>query len=124
MSKPYLANLLNCPFCHKSDALTVEPDCDEEDSRIYAYHVHCHHCGCNGRNVYLIGLCETHEAAIEAWNDRGPIENGEEEQIDFELTGAEVPNRITLNVPESWFKSHAIRMNSKGKAIIAGLQRR
>ena len=121
----FLQGLKDCPFCHKNDALLISPDYSEEKPRkIYAYHVHCHHCGCNGRNMYAIGWCETPEAAIEAWQDRGPVENGEEEQIDFELTGAEMPNRITLNVPDDWFKAHDIRMGRKGKAIISGLERR
>lgn len=123
MSKPYIENPNACPFCKKNDALTVEPDRDK-DGRVYAYHVHCHHCGCNGRNRYPIGWCESPEAAVEAWEDCVTVKNNEEEQIDFELTGAEVPNRITLNVPEEWFKTHDITMGRKGKVVFSGLQRR
>lgn len=60
-----------CPFCNRDDELSVQPD--KEGRRIYAYHVHCGVCGCNGRNNYPIGWCETPEAAWEAWNHRGSV---------------------------------------------------
>lgn len=118
-----------CPFCGKNDALTVEPDRSEDGCRKYAFHVHCHHCGCNGRNVYPIGWCENVNAAIEAWNHRGSIRpefltEEDLEPIPFELTGAEVPDRITLNVPEKWFKDHKIVMGKQGTVLIRGIERR
>lgn len=121
---PFEKGLKYCPFCRRNDMLTIETDISSEDGRLYAYHVLCRNCGCRGRNRFRIGWCETRLSAIEAWQDRGSIENGEEEQIDFELTGAEIPNRITLNVPDEWFNAHDIRMGRKGKAIISGLDRR
>jgi hypothetical protein len=124
-----------CPFCGKNDALEVLPDSHDNDTPafnshfVYAYHVHCHHCGCNGRNNYPIGWCETEEAAIEAWNHRGSIRpefltEEDLEPIPFELTGAEVPDRITLNVPEKWFKDHKIVMGKQGTVLIRGIERR
>lgn len=66
-------NLVFCPFCGQKD-LSIIPDISEdEEKRIYAYHVYCNTCGCTGRNHYPIGWCETEEEAIEAWNHRGSI---------------------------------------------------
>ena len=63
---------LDCPFCGKGDALTIEKDVGEEGD-VYAYHVECGHCGCHGRNNYPIGWCESEQEAVEAWNHRGSI---------------------------------------------------
>lgn len=66
-----------CPFCRTNDDLYFGEDKsegqeDEEDNgHTYAYHVRCGRCGCKGRNRYAIGWCESHEAALQAWNDRG-----------------------------------------------------
>lgn len=63
-----------CPFCGNTDKLNVYPDkAEDDDDRIYAYHIHCEVCGCNGRNTYPIGWCETPEAAWEAWDHRGSV---------------------------------------------------
>jgi len=63
-------NLLPCPFCGGND-LKVLPDCAEDDNnRIYAYHVFCQDCHARGRNHYPISYCESERAAKEAWNDR------------------------------------------------------
>lgn len=62
-----------CPFCYKDDQLSVDVDRDEDEGRVYAYHVHCGHCGCRGRNNWPIGWCETPEQAWEAWDYRGSV---------------------------------------------------
>lgn len=66
-----------CPFCKTNHELHFEEDKteDQEDEQdnghTYAYHVRCAICGCKGRNSYAIGWCESPEAALSAWNDRG-----------------------------------------------------
>lgn len=70
MTENKLKQSLPCPFCGSTD-LSVEPDKTEDDNdRIYAYHVFCHDCQARGRNEYPISWCESEQAAIEAWNDR------------------------------------------------------
>lgn len=61
---------LPCPFCGNTK-LIIEPDRAEDDNgRIYAYHVYCPDCHARGRNMYPICWCESEQEAIEAWNDR------------------------------------------------------
>jgi Lar family restriction alleviation protein len=72
--------LLPCPFCGGRN-LEIHPDFAEDDNnRIYAYHVQCNHCQARGGNEYPICWCETEQQAIERWNDRyvPPVIHGEE----------------------------------------------
>ncbi|MFA5247896.1 MAG: Lar family restriction alleviation protein [Candidatus Paceibacterota bacterium] len=62
--------LLPCPFCGSND-LEIVPDLAEDDNnRIYAYHVFCKDCYARGRNLYPHCWCESEQQAIEAWNNR------------------------------------------------------
>lgn len=62
--------LLPCPFCGSTD-LVIRPDKAEDDNdRIYAYHVSCKTCSARGRNLYPVCWCESEQQAVEAWNDR------------------------------------------------------
>lgn len=62
--------MLPCPFCGRVD-LKIEPDRSEDDNdRVYAFHVYCPDCHASGGNMYPSCWCETPAQAIERWNDR------------------------------------------------------
>jgi len=81
--------LLPCPFCGSTD-LSIEPVRAEDDNnRIFAYHVFCRDCYAKGRYLYPHCWCECDEQAIEAWNDRfipatTPDKEGERVQVSMD----------------------------------------
>ena len=68
MTKNVAISLERCLSCGDSRHLSIVSD--EEDGRVFAYHVECDNCGARGRNRTRIGWCESEKEAAEAWNDR------------------------------------------------------
>jgi Lar family restriction alleviation protein len=62
--------LLPCPFCGSNDLIVVPDLAEDDNNRIYAYHVFCRDCHAHGRNKFPFCWCESEQQAIEAWNDR------------------------------------------------------
>lgn len=75
MSNKQSIELQSCLSCGDPQNLVIRPDKDEEDGRIFAYHVECETCGARGRNRVRIGWCESEQEAAEAWNDRSVVLN-------------------------------------------------
>lgn len=59
-----------CPFC---DSINLEVCATFEADRKVAHFVKCLSCDAHGPLFDQTGLCETNEAAVTAWNTRGPM---------------------------------------------------
>lgn len=59
-----------CPFCD-SNSLTIRAKFEHD--KVVSRYVECDDCDARGPLWHRTGLCETDEAAAEAWNDRGPM---------------------------------------------------
>jgi hypothetical protein len=93
---------LPCPFCGRTEYLSIEEDISEEDNDKHAYacHVICS-CGARGRNNYPIGWVESDGQAIEALNDRfipATIPSNDPKQVQVSLNALSIINYELIHI--------------------------
>lgn len=62
--------LLPCPHC---DSTRLKFGTGHDGYVVESRHVECRDCSARGPSYWRTGLCETDEAAADAWNTRGPM---------------------------------------------------